>query len=182
MRKLVTYISLCLIAVLLLPACKSKLGITKRHYLKGYHVSHSKPTHNTIVVKAKERIIEAERIETVRGLHIASQSNCANAAEVNPVQNLVASSASYKMHFTSKPAYKDISVNSPAKDWNKITSKLGSGDHEGHGHSLFWIVIMVILILWLLGFLLGGIGLGGLIHILLVIALILFILWLLRVV
>jgi len=47
------------------------------------------------------------------------------------------------------------------------------------GLSLLWIVILVVLILWLLGFL---VGLGDIIHLLLVVALILLILWLLGVI
>lgn len=49
----------------------------------------------------------------------------------------------------------------------------------GSGLSLFWIVILVLLILWALGYI-GG--LGGFIHIALVVALILLILWLLGIV
>ncbi len=52
----------------------------------------------------------------------------------------------------------------------------------GEALSLLWIVILVLVILWLLGFITGGFGLGGLIHLLLLIALILLILWLLRII
>ncbi|MBK6834313.1 MAG: lmo0937 family membrane protein [Bacteroidetes bacterium] len=53
---------------------------------------------------------------------------------------------------------------------------------SGDGLSLLWIVILVLLILWALGLISGGFGLGGFINILLVIALILLILWLLRII
>ena len=59
--------------------------------------------------------------------------------------------------------------------------KVGNAARESDGLSLFWIIILVILILWALGLLSGGWGLGGFINILLIIALILLILWLLRV-
>lgn len=61
-------------------------------------------------------------------------------------------------------------------------NKIGSSASDKDGLSLFWVVILVLLILWALGFLTGGFGLGGLINLLLVIALILLILWLLRIV
>lgn len=51
---------------------------------------------------------------------------------------------------------------------------------SSEGLSLFWIVILIILILWAIGFIGGSIG--GLINLLLLVALILLILWLLRVV
>ena len=44
---------------------------------------------------------------------------------------------------------------------------------------LLWIVI-VLVVLWLLGFVIPGFSFGGLIHILVVIAVILFIIWLVR--
>jgi len=61
----------------------------------------------------------------------------------------------------------------------KNSPKHSSGDDKD-GLSLFWLIILVVLILWLLGFLIGDFG--ALIHILLVIALILLILWLLRII
>ena len=53
---------------------------------------------------------------------------------------------------------------------------------DGDAHSLFWIVITIIAILYLIALVSGGWGLGGAIHVLLVIALVLFILWLLRII
>jgi len=50
-----------------------------------------------------------------------------------------------------------------------------------NGYSLLWIIVVVLLIFWLLGFLTGGVGIGNLINLLLVVALILLILWLLKV-
>jgi hypothetical protein len=48
--------------------------------------------------------------------------------------------------------------------------------------SLIWIVILVLIILWILGLISGGWGMGAFINVLLVIALILLILWLLRII
>ncbi|MES2555485.1 MAG: DUF5670 family protein [Bacteroidota bacterium] len=62
------------------------------------------------------------------------------------------------------------------------SAQSGSAAHDGEGLSLFGIIILIILILWLVGAISGGWGLGGLIHILLVIALILLILWLLHII
>jgi Flp pilus assembly protein TadB len=80
----------------------------------------------------------------------------------------------------------DTFLNPLKKTTNKIKESVtnskvvkSSTRAEG-GLSLFWIVILIILILWLLGVL--GEVLGNLIHLLLVIALVLLILWLLRVI
>lgn len=85
--------------------------------------------------------------------------------------------------------FEDVSetfLNPIKKTTNKIkesvtNSKLAKSSTRSEGDlSLFWIVILVVLILWLLGAL-GGI-LGDLIHLLLVVALILLILWLLGII
>lgn len=52
----------------------------------------------------------------------------------------------------------------------------------GEARSLLWLVIIIVLILWLIGFLAGGLGMGNLINLLLLVALILLILWLLRII
>jgi Family of unknown function (DUF5670) len=67
---------------------------------------------------------------------------------------------------------------------NRLTNKANTTSYRdnGNGLSLFWVVILIILILWAIGLAAGGFGLGGLINVLLVIALILLILWLLQIV
>ncbi|MBA3665465.1 MAG: hypothetical protein H0W61_14815 [Bacteroidetes bacterium] len=47
--------------------------------------------------------------------------------------------------------------------------------------SLFWIVIVVLLAIYLIGLFFNGYGSGSLIHILAVVVLVLFVLWLLRI-
>ncbi|MCC6372390.1 MAG: hypothetical protein IT236_15405, partial [Bacteroidia bacterium] len=63
---------------------------------------------------------------------------------------------------------------------NKENSIGKSEDNEER--SLFWVVVLVLVVLWALGLISGGLGLGILINLLLVIALVLLILWLLRIV
>jgi hypothetical protein len=60
-------------------------------------------------------------------------------------------------------------------------SNTATRNSEG-GLSLFGLVILILVILWLIAVLSGGWGLGGFIHVLLIIALILLILWLLRII
>lgn len=68
-----------------------------------------------------------------------------------------------------------------SKKINETHKKMASSS-SGDVLSFLWIVILILIILWLIGWLAGGLGLGGFIHILAVIALILLILWLLRVI
>ena len=62
---------------------------------------------------------------------------------------------------------------------NLHKSTMSSSDE---GHSLLWIVVVVLIILWALGIISGSFGLGVLINLLLVIAFVLLILWLLRII
>lgn len=83
----------------------------------------------------------------------------------------------------------DQSLTAPLKTFAKIPAKLNTTfskhkdtatlNEEGRG-GLIWTIIVIVLILWLLGFLVGD--LGGLIHLLLVVALVLIILHLLGVI
>lgn len=74
-----------------------------------------------------------------------------------------------------------FSIQKPIKTIDKLidSRKLQAGSDDD-GLSLFWIIILIVLILWLLGFISGNFG--GIINLLLIIALILLILWLLKVV
>lgn len=74
-----------------------------------------------------------------------------------------------------------FSIQKPIKTIDKLidSGKLQAGSDDD-GLSLFWIIILIVLILWLLGFISGNFG--GIINLLLIIALILLILWLLKVV
>jgi hypothetical protein len=67
---------------------------------------------------------------------------------------------------------------------NKLSEKkeMKGSTAERDGLSLFWVIILIIIILWAFGFAFGGWGLGPLINLLLLVALILLILWLLRII
>jgi hypothetical protein len=81
----------------------------------------------------------------------------------------------------SQDAAIDAHQKDPKASWKTLKSlKKEARGSSDDALSLLWIVILVVLLLWLLGVIAGGLGLGGLIHILLVIALILLILWLIR--
>ena len=185
MKKLITYTTLCLIAILLIPSCKSKMGITKRHYMKGYYVSHSKTNSKTPIVKARPEQIQSDKMATVNVLSTKAKESLINeTVNATPKESIMASAFPKKgvtTYSESKAKYKKIAINPQVKELKQAILRSNSGTHED-GLSLFWIIILVIFFLWLFGFLAEGFGLGGLINVLLIIALILLILWLLRVV
>ena len=188
MKKLITPIILFISAIVLLSSCSSKLSLTKRHYRKGYYVNnthkHATPKINddkkitinnpTITEPILEENVYAQPIISNEILLSDATKNYSGNKELTQTQI---------NYFKPKELKQTLNANAPSIkkqlfQFNKLTKSSGERD----ALSLFWIVILVILILWLLGFLAGGFGLGGLINLLLVVALILLILWLLRVI
>ena len=184
--------SICIIASVLLASCKSSTSITKRHYNKGYYIAHAKNS----VAKPKQ---------TARALpvkaHDIEQVQSSNAEEVvvskiaQPVfvtdQNEVVTSLDKTERESIAPTslkkafgLRSIHIQKPSAEVDKNSGEaINNTAHDGDdddGLSLFGFIILLVLILWALGFLVGG--LGGIIHLLLVVALILLVLWLLRII
>ncbi|MCW3076755.1 MAG: hypothetical protein JWO32_1364, partial [Bacteroidetes bacterium] len=76
--------------------------------------------------------------------------------------------------------YNNLSVKELVKNPFKLTKIVAASDSKDDALSLIWIIIVVILILYLIGLLLDF-G-GPFIHVLAVIALVLLILWLLKII
>ena len=83
-----------------------------------------------------------------------------------------------KHHINYIASVAPINTNTELAHTKKVVDETVAGDVL----SLFWIVILILVITWLVALLTGGWGLGGFIYLLLVIALILLILWLLRII
>lgn len=86
---------------------------------------------------------------------------------------------------TAKPSLYEWASNtrlSPKMNFASVDQQSNSARNSEDGLSLFGIIILILIILWLVAVLSGGWGLGGFINILLIIALILLILWLLRII
>ncbi len=190
MKKLIKSIILFVTASILLSSCSSKLSLTKRHYRKGYYVNNShKPT--TTKIKGDDRnantkpiitelaMQESIYMEPISDNKILQSSTSNNYSGNNELKKQTISYHKITKTETETYVNKQNIIIRNVKQLNKTVKNSRS---DGDGLSLFWVVILVILILWLLGFLAGGFGLGGLINLLLVVALILLILWLLRVI
>lgn len=141
-------------------------------------VDPTKPKHvvkHAEAVEATESTVEAETpvvAETpapaVERTTTAEKTRRAVSVEKNALQEEHSVSKSLKS-----------TVKQEAKQFNQKQMKKMQSHRATDGLSLFWIVILILLILWALG-LIGG--LGWFVHIALVVALILLILWLLGVV
>lgn len=192
MKKLFTpQFLLMMITAIILSSCGSSTSITKRRYNKGYYVSHS-PNKNSTKETAKVKTQAINANEPLKVMDITPEqtastsqadkttspttANTTKSAE-KAKQTRTNTNSTNLVPFT-KSAPAEFSVLKPFKSINKaVDQKLSAS--SGDSLSLFWIVILVLLILFLLGVIDGS--LGGLIYILLVVALVLLILWLLRV-
>ena len=199
MKKIITFSIICILGGIVLSSCKSGVSITKRHYTKGYHIArnHSVKPINSITVKTKETPSDIEKITVTNKLQVLPWSE-----ELQFQKNQIATLSDKTLiavknnKLSNKEFHKKENTNLFVLPKMKLIkndfkfvnntknkeSKIGSADHTHDGLSLFWLVILVIVILWALGVIAGGFGLGGLIHLLLVVALILLILWLLRII
>ena len=195
MKKLITYLSICLIAGILFSSCKSNMSIAKRHYNKGYYVDINSNKHAVTTVKEEEKTVlsntgkpmsfqqdkVAQNSVSMRAdQYSVTEKNITLASNEKTQRNAISKENTKQ---TIKSKIKSI-TNPAAKIKNSLfgTDKSSTCSVNDDGLSVFWVVILILLILWAVGLLAGGFGLGGLINVLLVIALILLILWLLRVV
>ena len=188
MKKSLFKLTITFIAVgILVSSC----SLTKRHYTSGYYVSHNSDKQ---IVKTQEKKAQAKTNPSLYAVqNEIAKNNLDYSSNQNPIAENGAVTASNKQvaisnPITNKPTKHYVSntvIPTPAPVKKNIVStstKKVVHDSGDPGLSLFWIIILILLILWALGLLTGGWGLGGFIYILLVLALILLILWLLRII
>lgn len=183
--KKITLISLAVFCGgLFFNSCSSNLTIVKRHYKPGYYVSTGKTrTQPAQPVSIAERpeAPPAVQPDTVKGSNMQSSADVAvNPVRVTPVKALHKTMPHLKKE--SRPLLPSLQRANEFNTAHKKAVAFKKSERpasDSDGLSLFWIVILLILILWALGY--AG-GLGSLINLLLLVALILLILWLLRVI
>jgi Flp pilus assembly protein TadB len=200
---------ICLLVIgtsTLLTSC-GNMTFTKRHYNKGYYVDlglNQGVKNNKVKDQEKRqnkvKIIEETKQNEVFLAEINNSSNyeqenvsasvndgfqnIAPAVEKTTYEKSVKIEGSKNSNETSSfTKLKDKAQNLRLfSKVNKMQKKAMKSPASGEAHSLLWIIVVVILILWLIGFLFGGFGVGNLYNLLLLIALILLILWLLRII
>ncbi|HXB40631.1 MAG TPA: lmo0937 family membrane protein [Bacteroidia bacterium] len=192
MKKFISFITICIGAGILFSSCNSNMSMVKRHYTNGYYIAHSEH-----MKKTESSYTLEENLGKKHKRPLCSVQTCTECTEnvaypfVSIVENgsVITSNnvikgrppVSKKLQITLNKKGK-MNVRKISDNNTNITEpKKISGDAVNDGLSLFWIIILIILILWAIGFISGGFGLGGLINLLLIVALILLILWLLRI-
>ncbi len=192
MKKIITLSIIGIIAGIVFSSCGSKMSLTKRHYNKGYHFAHSNGKRVLPKSKADEKLVQNKPTEVLSPIaKYSAQPTVKENGIKSPViinERVVASNENKGVTSRSYTPpkhvlnFKALTIDKPITQIKQSIIKTNkvSNSSDGGGLSLFWIIILVLLVLWALGYSLGS--LGGLIHVLLVIALILFILWLFHIV
>ncbi|HTA84564.1 MAG TPA: hypothetical protein VK783_16590 [Bacteroidia bacterium] len=202
MKTLLSSIAMLLGGCVLLSSCNQGAGLslTKRHYNKGYYVDINSKRENvnpkqlTIVDKSKNISAPATAIAPSAANATDPNNNTIVADNRVSAGSSVASISPTENKRTLKSAMKNVNfkaihsiISTPALLTKNIAhienapqTVAGTTQDDGpRVHSLFWLVITVILVLWLIGILTGDFGIGILINLLLIVALILLVLWLL---
>jgi hypothetical protein len=184
MKKITLFSLVVFCGGLFFNSCSSNLTIVKRHYKPGYYVSTGKtrtqPT-QTVSAADKPEAPAAVNPDSVKGSSIQSSSDVAvNRVRVTQVKALHKTMPHLKKGIAPLLPSKQHANDFKASHKKAVTFKKSEQTaSDSEGLSLFWIVILLIILLWALGY--AG-GLGSLINLLLLVALILLILWLLRVI
>lgn len=191
MKKLLSFSILTVLIALVFSSCSSGWSFTKRKYTKGYYVSKSHKQQ-----QPKEHAVAQNNAGAKTGL--TDQHPTLAPVNVSPLPTTTdkepksdnlqanATTATRKTEHRKQTSAEKSPVGFPSIELKKPVKtvenairqhKLSAGDSEGL--SLFWIVILIILILWALGLISGNFG--AVVNVLLIVALILLILWLLRI-
>lgn len=198
MKKIAYSLFLFAGAAMLLASCSTQLSnvsVTKRHYRSGYYVDMGNAKHKTEVASQKT-IVPA--IETAPVLQVKEENNVSKSTPVitsvatNPIaskknkqdipKELTASSHKH----SASGSLMQLPVPNTVKELkniqviSKVLASENKRNNDGN-HSLIWTIIVILLVLWLVSILLDY-SFGGLIYLLLVIALVLILLRLLGIV
>jgi len=171
----------CLMAAIMVSSC----GIMKNNDFSTQKYTNFKKGKSTVNIKqvniekknADLYPVVSDKKELAENIAVADGGNSQTIKTSNPeIKN---GTIKPMTHINIIPKVKIKPTSSFAM--NRLVNRTNTTSYntDGHGLSFFWIVILVVLIIWALGL---GFGLGGLINVLLVIALVLLILWLLEVV
>lgn len=195
MKRILNFSALLMFTLVLLTSCGTQKSFSDRHYNNNYYIGMSKAEKTPKIKNDKlEKITPEAEQEFVlaSNTEIVTKVSTDTPAEVEVSSEEVLQPATIETADEQKETQSNHVNRTNKKSQEtpftllekveKVKERISPPASSDDALSLLWIVIVIILILWLIGFALGGLGLGGAIHVLLVIALILLILWLLGII
>jgi len=163
--------------MIVLSSCSSGLTITKRRYNRGFYVhQHTSPgeTGTASTKNKKNRKNTAFAANDQLFAEAPSDRDLLAMASAGPEGN---GNINNPSTFTTAM----LLATHPVKTFYELKNSISASPLSSEALSMLWILILVLLAAYIAGLLLDSFGLGWVIHILLVVALVLLVLWLLRV-
>lgn len=184
--KLLPVAAFCFLTALLISSC----SIFKTNDFADQKYTHFKKGKTTVNLPNADRqknnqILLSKVSDQKKSTDVAaiSSNKTLNAATAPTPENTYKSGTTEKQNIlTAKENTKVKIAKASSFVKSRLKNKANLAASNDDGLSLFWVIILILLIFWAIGLASGGFGMGGLINVLLVIALILLILWLLQVV
>jgi hypothetical protein len=178
-RRLLPFV---LITVFLFSACNSSLSITKRRYTKGYYIHHPSAPN----ALATENLLKKnhKQTATTKEQNTVAAENEALASITGP-QSPAAASPQKSRTTNAKTPERSLApsefITQPVKSFTALKKQIEAHSAVGEALSLLWLLVVILLVVYIAGLLFDNFGAGWIIHLLLVAALVMFILWLLRI-
>ena len=175
---------LLFISALIFSSCNSALSITKRKYMKGYYVHHS----NTANAASSAKTLTKKHKKLTEKK--ASELEQPRTEAVITLQEDVLKSETHRTILpgtTQKNASlielsPSTFITNPVQSFKQLKKHIEASPAAGEALSMLWLLAVILLVVYLAGLLLDNFGAGWVIHLLLVAALVIFLLWLLRII
>ena len=189
MKKLLYLLTGILLAAFILPSCGSSYSITKRRYTKGYYVDRSPGKQSTPKVHHRaagqnSALATAEEQEAFRAIEYVKkpETNVSRPEKITTASAATPVKARKIITAKNDVAPVELAFKNPVKAFRLASDLTKQAAAQDDALSLIWILLVVLLVIYILGALNDGFGLGNLIHLLAVILVVMLILWLLRII
>lgn len=184
MTSLLKMVTGLLLASLFFSACNSSLSITKRRYNRGFYV-HRATAPQGVADRSNLRhaVKNSEDNRELTSPVLVAQAEVPPSNVANTPQGKISGqqtrSASRQASATAQVAE---FIYHPVRSIQSISEKINMEAAGSDALSLVWVIVVILLAAYVAGLLLDNFGMGWVIHLLLVAALVLLILWLLRII
>ena len=195
MKNILNSILLIVSALILFSSCR--MGMTKRHYMKGYYVQHvAKKTHPKAEDVKQSPALAVEQEQAIASIPADKKTSIVNETltyqqtEIASVKTRRTVPAFFRAakNFTSAHL-PDLSLKNrlfTARSQKSFeSSDTGTDSASDDARSWLWTIALAVFLIWLIGLLFGVGGdwvLVSAINILFLIAVVLFILWIFRII
>jgi len=175
---------LLFISALIFSSCNSALSITKRKYMKGYYVHHSTAANAASAAKSqtKKRKHPSEKTSPAPEQPVPETAKTLQDDAPNTMSDRISLPQTAKKNVSLIELSPSTFITNPVQSFKQLKKHIEASPSAGEALSMLWLLAVILLVVYLAGLLLDNFGAGWIIHLLLVAALVVFLLWLLRII